>query len=35
VMRVSFRGDPSELAAALRARGYSVSGGGSSLSIRK
>jgi hypothetical protein len=35
VMRVSYRGDPSELAAALRARGFSVSGGGSSLSIRK
>ncbi len=35
VMRVTYRGDPSDLAAALRARGYSVSGGGSSLSIRK
>ncbi len=35
VMRVTFKGDPADLAAALRARGYSVSGGGSSLSIRK
>jgi hypothetical protein len=35
VMRVSYRGDPADLAAALRARGFSVSGGGSSLSIRK
>jgi hypothetical protein len=35
VMRVSFSGDPDALAAALRARGYSVSGGGSSLSIRR
>jgi hypothetical protein len=35
VMRVTYRGDPSDLAAALRARGFSVSGGGSSLSIRK
>jgi hypothetical protein len=35
VMRVSYKGDVSDLAAALRARGYSVSGGGSSLSIRR
>ncbi len=35
VMRVSISGDPDALAAALRARGYSVSGGGSSLSIRR
>lgn len=35
VMRVSYAGDPSALAAALRSRGFSVSGGGSSLSIRK
>jgi hypothetical protein len=35
VMRVTFKGDAADLAAALRARGYSVSGGGSSLSIRK
>ena len=35
VMRVTFKGDVSDLAAALRARGYSVSGGGASLSIRR
>lgn len=35
VMSVSFAGDPDALAAALRARGYSVSGGGRSLSIRR
>lgn len=35
VMSVSFAGDPDQLAAALRARGYSVSGGGRSLSIRR
>lgn len=35
VMRVTYTGDPDDLAAALRSRGYSVSGGGSSLSIRK
>lgn len=35
VMSVSFAGDPDQLASALRARGYSVSGGGRSLSIRR
>ena len=35
VMRVTYAGDPAALAAALRSRGFSVSGGGSSLSIRK
>jgi len=35
VMRVSYKGDVSDLAAALRARGFTVSGGGSSLSIRR
>lgn len=35
VMRVSYTGDPAALAAALRARGWSVSGGGSSFSIRR
>jgi hypothetical protein len=35
VMRVSYKGDVSDLAAALRSRGFTVSGGGSSLSIRR
>jgi hypothetical protein len=35
VMRVSYTGDPSALAAALRSRGWQVSGGGSSFSIRR
>ena len=35
VMRVTFAGDADQLAAALRARGYQVSGGGRSLSIRR
>jgi hypothetical protein len=35
VMRVTFAGDADQLAAALRARGSQVSGGGRSLSIRR
>lgn len=35
VMRVSYKGDVSDLAAALRSRGFTVSGGGASLSIRR
>lgn len=35
VIRVVFNGDPAALKAALQARGYSVSGSGSTLSIRK
>jgi len=35
VMRVSYTGDPAALAAALRARGWSVSGGGASFSIKR
>jgi hypothetical protein len=34
-MRVTFAGDPEQLAAALRAQGWSVSGSGSSLSISR
>ena len=35
VARVSFEGDISDLAAALRARGYTVQSLGTSLSIRR
>lgn len=35
VMRVSYTGDPAALAAALRSQGWSVSGGGTSFSIRR
>jgi hypothetical protein len=35
VMRVTYTGDPSALAAALRSRGWQVSGGGSSFSIKR